>query len=250
MHYLDMTKNRKLQILYQSDPNNSDKIASYLVEEATAMENAGFLVGTKPVTKAYQILYRGCTIWKESDYPQYDNMLQGWKEYSQTLFLSQYYPLVKDLTMPTFFCKSLNDETVREIEMRKWDKAFVKNDVSALVSFGSDMSTWPITTFEEMTKRFNKMPATALFAIRKYVEIPLYSEERYWVLNNKIYHKSGVIPDVVRKAVRKMKVTGSLYYTIDATPELIIEVNPGESSDRYFENSTDIFALWFSDAFL
>lgn len=250
MHYLDMIKNKLFQILYQSEPNGSGNIASYLEEEAMAMKAVGFLVGTQPVNDAHQILYRGCTIWKENDYPQYDNMLQGWKEYCQTLFLSQYYPLIKDITIPTFFCKSINDEIVKEIEMRNWKKAFIKNDVSALVSYGPNMSTWPTTNFEEMIRRFNKMPSTQLFAVRKYIEIPLYSEERYWVLNNKIYHKSGIIPDIVRKAVRKLKVTGSLYYTIDATSDLIIEVNPGESSDRYFDNSTDLFALWFADAFL
>jgi len=47
-----------------------------------------------------------------------------------------------------------------------------------------------------------------------------------------------------------LKPIGSKCYVIDATPEIIIEVNPGESSDRYLENSPTLFAEWFKDAFL
>ncbi|WP_304289966.1 hypothetical protein [Porphyromonas uenonis] len=42
---------------------------------------------------------------------------------------------------------------------------------------------------------------------------------------------------------------GGRYFTIDATPQFVIEVNPGESSDRHGENSAELFASWFVDAF-
>lgn len=238
-----------IQILYQSIGKGDDSIVPFLKEESSAMEACGFAIGTQPMEEAQTILYRGTTIWNKESYPHHKHMIQGWAEYSSTLFLSQYYPLIEDLTTPTFFCKQLDDNTIKEIKKRKWEKAFVKNDVSALVSYGKDLSTWPTTSFDEMLKYFDKMPKTNIFAIRKWLDLPLYSEDRYWILNGKAYHKSGIIPEIVQEAIIRLKPIGSKYYAIDATPELIIEINPGETSDRYYENPPELFAKWFFDAF-
>lgn len=250
MHYLGMIMNKRWQILYKSEPNNKGTIASFLEEEAMAMESAGFLVGTQPDKNAQQILYRGCTIWKECDYPQHQNLIQGWKQYSHTLFLSLYYPFVESLTIPTFFSGKLDSSVINEIKSRGWEEAFIKNDVSALIDRGVIKSLWPNYTLSDIEEGFRRLPPTEKYAIRKRVNLTLYEEERYWILNHHAYHRTGIIPDIVKRAVELLKPIGSRYYVIDATPDVIVEINPGETSDRYIENSPELFASWFADSFI
>ena len=77
----------------------------------------------------------------------------------------------------------------------------------------------------------------------------LFLEDRYWVLNGNVYHRSLKIPKIVKEAASRLNIWGSKYYTIDATPNFIIEVNPGESSDRYLVNPVKLFASWIKKEF-
>ena len=86
-------------------------------------------------------------------------------------------------------------------------------------------------------------------AIRKFLDPSLfYEEERYWIIMGKIYHRTGFVPDIVKEAAERLSVLGSKYYSIDAIPNMIVEVNPGESSDRLGVNSASLFASWWKDA--
>lgn len=239
----------KVQMLYYSD-NCSQFIAKELQEEALAMEMAGFMVGPSPIDNADQILYRGPTMWTEESYPKVPNLIQGWKEYRNALFMSQYYPYIQELSIPTFFCTDLNYSTECEIINRDWEGAFVKNDVSAIIERGRIRTIWPETPFAEMKKLFSQLPYTGLFSVRKQIKLKLYEEERYWILNNHPYHHTGYIPDIVYEAINRLKPINNRYYVIDATPQVIVEVNPGESSDRYIENEPNLFAGWFKKEFL
>lgn len=78
----------------------------------------------------------------------------------------------------------------------------------------------------------------------------IQEEERYWVLNGNIYHRHNNIPDVVKEAAKRLNTMGSKYYTIDATPDFVVEVNPGESSDRHAVNSAELFASWIKKEFV
>ncbi|WP_297170709.1 hypothetical protein [uncultured Porphyromonas sp.] len=51
------------------------------------------------------------------------------------------------------------------------------------------------------------------------------------MLNGKVYRQDGLpIPEIVLEAAdRLIKAKGGRYFTIDATPQFVIEVNPGES---------------------
>ena len=111
-------------------------------------------------------------------------------------------------------------------------------------------SVWPINSIEELRCKYENLPYKGVYAVRKFINPEIfYDEERYWVILNKIYHRSGVIPDIVREAVERLSVLGSNYYTIDAIPDMIVEINPGESSDRLGVNSGELFAMWWKDAF-
>jgi len=242
-------KKEHTQILYYADMA-TQQIAEELREEAMAMMEAGFLISATPLLEAQQILYRGPTMWQETDYPRHHALIQGWREYSNTLFMSKYYPYIKDLTIPTFFTTELGEATEREIRRRDWDGAFVKNDVSAIVQQGRTRTVWPDSSFDEITAMFRRLPKTDMYAVRQRINMRLCKEERYWILNHQAYHRTGIIPDIVNKAVQRLRPIGSHYYVIDATPDFIVEVNPGESSDRYIENSVTTFADWFKQAFL
>ena len=54
---------------------------------------------------------------------------------------------------------------------------------------------------------------------------------------------------MVIEAAKRLDKLGSKYYTIDATPEFVVEVNPGESSDRHAVNSAELFASWIKKEF-
>ncbi len=239
----------KVQILYHAE-KDSQLIAKELREEASAMESVGFLVGTSPIDKADKLLYRGPTIWKEEKYPQNSKLIQGWAEYRSALFMSIYYPYIEDLSIPTFFCNDLDDATEREIISRGWESAFVKNDVSSIIEKGQIKSLWPETPFNEMKALFEQLPFTGTFSVRKKIKLKLYEEERYWILNNHPYHYTAIIPPIVYEAIDRLRPINNHYYVIDATPHVIVEVNPGESSDRYIENIPAIFATWFKNEFL
>ena len=49
----------------------------------------------------------------------------------------------------------------------------------------------------------------------------------YFVINDQIFHRSGIIPPIVQEAAERLQVLGSHYYAIDAMPNFIVEVNPG-----------------------
>ena len=101
-----------------------------------------------------------------------------------------------------------------------------------------------------MKKLYDKKPFEGKFAIRKFIEQEIIEkEERYWVFNGNIYHRHNVIPNVVIEAAKRLDKLGSKYYTIDATPEFVVEVNPGESSDRHAVNSAELFASWIKKEF-
>lgn len=80
-------------------------------------------------------------------------------------------------------------------------------------------------------------------------EYTMKQEERYWVLNNHPYHRSGIIPSVVIEAIHRLKVLNAPYYVIDATPDYVVEVNPGVSSDPYPDNIPLHFPKWIKSEF-
>ena len=241
---------KKVQILFSS-ATNSDEIHPYFREEAIAFSKAGFIVSTTPCEDAECIIYRGVSIKNENQYPKSEKCINSWQQCKYTTLLSCYYQLIEDITIPTFFWENLDNTVIPEIVKRGWNKVFIKNDIYSLMYVNEHYSVWPDNTFDKMVAEFNKSGYRGLYAIRKYMLPDLFlKEDRYWVLNGEIYYRNNNIPDIVREAVRRLNVLGSKYYVIDATPDFIVEVNPGESADRCGENSVEMFARWFKEAFI
>lgn len=238
------------QIIYIASLENENEIHSYFLEEAKAMEKAGFLIGTKPLNIAKTLIYRGFSINNKEDYPIDLRYIQGFDENRNLKLLSHYYPYISDLSIETFFVDKLDDQVPNLIKQRGWNNAFIKSEFYALEHIEEGESVWPNTTIHEMKRLYNEFGYSGLFAIRQFIKKDIIDlEERYWVLNGNIYHREDNIPDVVKEGARRLKTLGSRYYTIDATPEFIVEVNPGESSDRHAVNSVTLFASWFAKEF-
>lgn len=243
--------NSDFQIVYSS--SNIDKTDFHWLfkTEANAMKNIGISVGTYPFPESKRLMYRGLSIKKEIDYPKDSRFINSFESNKNYLYLSNYYSCISDLIIETFFEEELNNQVVKKIKDLKWEKAFIKKEVTALEHIEEGKSVWPNTSFDEMKKLYEEMQIDGKFAIRKFIEKDIIDqEERYWVFNGNIYHRHNKIPDVVKEATQRLNKLGSKYYTIDATPEFIVEVNPGESSDRHAVNSAELFASWIKKEFV
>jgi hypothetical protein len=240
----------KFQIVYISEKNNPSAIHSYFQEEALALKQLGILVDIIPFPEAKKLMYRGFSIRKKEFYPNDSRYINTSESCLGLFYLSLYYPYIQDLSIETFFENDLNKNTLVKIKEKGWNKVFIKKEISALEHIEEGKSVWPNTSLEEMKVLFDEMQIEGKYAIRKFIEKDIIDqEERYWVMNGNIYHRTNHIPEVVKKAAERLNKLGSRYYTIDATPEFVVEVNPGESSDRHAVNSPELFASWIKKEF-
>lgn len=241
-----------VQILYPADDNGS--IIDSFVEESESMKAAGFIVGTSVLKDVNSVIVRGYIIWKERNYPKDEKIIQGWKENKRTLFMEEFYNVIENSTMPTVFVDELLPDMVKEIANKNhWERVFIKSSARSLFAIGDNASVWPDTTIETMMEYYQKAGYSGPFAVRKFIDDPeiFYNEQRYWVLNGIAHHPSGVIPDFVREYAQKMyKFSGSHYFTMDVAGDYIVEINPGESSDRGGDNPLDWFCETFAHAFI
>jgi hypothetical protein len=101
-----------------------------------------------------------------------------------------------------------------------------------------------------MIEKYNEISGKPPYALRKYLsEENFKNEKRYWVMDGSIYHSSGKIPDIVKEAKLRLDIFNGIFYTIDATPDIVVEINPGESSDRKTDNTEEDFVSWVKNAF-
>mgnify|MGYP003478004400 FL=1 len=143
---------KRVQIVYSaSDTNNSD-IHPFFQKEAEAMKRGGFLVGVEPLFEANTLIYKGFAIYSQDNYPQDSRYIQGWKEYRSTMRLSLYYPLIENISIPTFFVSELNEEIQVKMNELGWRKVFIKNDVKSLRNIGTTASVYPDTSLIDIKK--------------------------------------------------------------------------------------------------
>ena len=242
----------KIQIIYPYNEDN--RIVYELEEEARLMASKGFIVNSTIQENADILIYRGKKILNESMCIKHPKIIQGWEAIRKTSNMHEYYPVISDHSIPTFFLDDLKEiELQKIIKENKWDKVFIKSPSRSLFFIDDLASVWPFTPLEEIKENFNKRNLTGPYAIRKYIdEIEIfYNEQRYWILNGHAYHPSGIIPDFVSKTGREMfEFSGSHYFTIDVAGEYIVEINPGESSDRGGDNPISFFCEIFETEFL
>lgn len=241
-----------VQILYL--PDASGDIDYRWSDEAALMHDKGFIVDTKISNSARHIIYRGTAISSPEFYPADCRFINSWEQNARTRFMSLYLPYISELSIPTFFADVLESpSTQEEITKRGWKKAFIKRDSKSLFSIGDNASIWPDTAFEWMAEQYEKLNIKGPYAVREYIDNKeiFYDEQRYWVLDGIAHHPSGIIPSFVQEAASRLyKFSGSRYFTIDVAGDYIVEVNPGESSDRGGDNPLEFFCNIFAKTFL
>jgi hypothetical protein len=241
------SKESKFQIVYEAEDEN---IYWLFQREAEMMDKAGVSVCIEPSPSSTDLLLRS-RIVAPADFPEDARYIQSREVYYDHLTIARWYPLIKDLTIPTIFCEELNEEASEAIFKEGWEKAFVKNGHKSIVEDSPLDSVWPDVSFESMLKKFSEHAFQGNgFALREYLPMVDFAKERrYWIIGSKIHHSSGNIPNIVKEAANRLKPLGGIFYTIDATPELIVEVNSGETSDRKTDNSAEDFTRWVKEAF-
>lgn len=241
---------KKFQVIFPCSEDDRAAIHSRFQSDAEVMSKMGICVGTIPTNDTTALMYKGFILYGEENYPKDARYINTYREYAACQYLSQYYPYIADLSIETFFVDDLDDSVASLINAKGWDKAFIKKDSKALEHVDEGKSVWPNTSFDEMKTLYEEFKTEGKYAIRKYIDPEiLEQEQRYWVFNGNVYHRTNEIPEVVKEAAKKLNKLGSKYYTIDATPEFIVEVNPGESSDRHAVNSAELFASWIKQEF-
>ena len=152
----------------------------------------------------------------------------------------------------------LDEQVIMEIKRWGWERCFVRSCTKSLKYMFPESGTeeelpiWPEVSMEKLSMAYHEYRDTMKppYIIRKYIsECEIQLEERYWIMNNHACHRSGIIPEIVVEAVKRLAVLNSPYYVIDASPQYIVEVNPGVSSDPYPENIPLFFPEWIKREF-
>ena len=235
------------ELIYQSDEDG--EVYWLYHREIETMLAAGLRVSAAPSVSANRLLRRGLIV-DEENFPRDPRYIQNGATFSNLTRIDKWHPIISDLTIPTRFCDQLDARAISIVNECGWSRCFVKNSVKSLVEDDPLDSVWPDVPFEVMLEKFSSNPRVGPYALREYLAPGHFvNERRYWVIGDLVHHSSGIIPEIVREAKKRLDVFGGVFYTIDATPELIVEINGGESSDRKTDNKAEDFARWIKEAF-
>ncbi len=241
---------KTFQVIFPASEGNENEIHWLFQTDAKALQKVGIMIGTKPLDLAETLMYRGVIIYSKEKYPDDVRYINSFEEYANYRYLSKYYQHIADLTIETFFVNELDEKLPELIREKGWSKAFIKKDAKSLEHIEEGKSVWPDTPLEVMKALYADFKIEGKYAIRKFIQPELLKNEiRYWILNGRIYRRDNIIPDIVKEAAKRLNKLGSKFYTIDATTEFVVEVNPGETSDRHAENSAELFASWIKKEF-
>lgn len=237
-----------VHFVYEPDPKCPGRVHPYLEPEYTALQELGASVSLTEHPDADRLVLRASIDYCQTHYPRDERYVHNLSVYRRYAYLSHYYHCIADLTIETYFVDALDHCVDQLLEERGWTECFVKNDMFALEHIQEGLSIYPRTSLADMSTAFAQyaaMPPEARYAIRRRVaKSELEGDERYFVIGDRVYHRSGVVPEIVLEGARRLRTLGGYYFVIDATPEMIIEVNPGESSDRHAVNPPELFASW------
>lgn len=235
------------ELIYEED--NEGQVFWLLRNEFKTMQEIGLCARTKPSSTATRLLRRG-RIVDEENFPKDPRYVQNSQIYGNCCYINRWYPVIEDLTIPTVFCNQLGPEAILLAKQRNWNRVFIKNSVKSLVEENPLDSVWPDVPLEILVQKFSQNPRKGPYALRQYLPPETFEKERrFWVMGNRIHHSSSEVPKIVKEAASRLSQLGGVFYTIDATPELIVEINAGESSDRKTDNRAEDFAQWIKDAF-
>lgn len=242
----------KTQILYPKDILETE-FSRYFIKEATMMKNKGFYVGTEILPKISKYIYRGYTHSVPMVYNKFSNLpwINNLDNFFKTLNMDKFFPIIKEWSFPTEIIQELDRNKLEKIRNDfNCERLFIKDNVNSLHTENS--SIYP-DNYDLIVSNFKKYNLYGPYIIRKYIDNKeiFYNEQRVWVLNGNVYLTAPSMPDFVFEAAKRMyEFSGSKYFVLDVAGDYIVEVNPGESSDRGGFNSLEWFCDIFSKEFL
>lgn len=236
------------QIIYPKE-EGENIIATLFKEEAEYMKDKGFVTGYTINFNINRSLYRGNIRGALNLYQNKNiSLINSSDSFIKTLNMSSFLPVIYPWTFKSVIIPFMDENEIIGIQNKlNSKKLFIKNNFSSLIPLGKDASTYPDTSIKEMKKNFDRLGLSGPYIVREFIEDKeiFFNEKRIWVLNGKPYSHSGC-PDFVFDAAQKIyEFSKSKYFTIDVAGDYIVEVNPGESSDRGGDNPLE----WFCDIF-
>lgn len=243
---------KKIQIIYANNVSSND-IDEHSREEAAFMKKYGFHVGVEPIKGMDKYIFRGPLSMAQKIDNKNINWLNSFDAFTKTWDMTEYLPCINPWTFPSVIIPTLEKENLRKaMEEIKSNRVFIKNGVRSLFFLSERASVYPDTRLEKIVENFEKRQLYGPYIIRKFIDNQtiFIDEQRIWVLNGNPYSPYS-FPDFIFDAAKCVyKFSGSRYFTIDIAGEYIVEVNPGESSDRGVGNSADWLGSIFANEFL
>ena len=246
----------KTQILYP-ESKETQGIHSYYKKESDKMSEKGFIIGVDNdiydgienyilrgfFSQVKSVLNKNRTL----------NWLNSYNSFNKTLCMSEFLNVIKPWTFPTVIIPELEESAIlKGMEELGCDRVFIKNDYRSLFALSEYASVYPDSKIETIIKNFKAQNLSGPFMIRKFINEPeiFYNEQRIWVLNGNP-HSPYPFKEFVSEAAKKVyEFSGSKYFTLDIAGDYIVEVNPGETSDRGGDNPLDWFCEIFANEFL
>lgn len=239
---------KKIQIVYSGNRLNSD-INPVSREEAECMKEKGFTVGILPASDVDKCIYRGPLSHVPNIYQDNGKWINDIDAFNKTYDMTLYLECISRWTFPSIILPDLDKENLRNaIDSLNCERVFIKNGHRSLFFISDEASVYPDSSIEQIINNFNRLKLSGPYLVRKFIDDKkiFYNEQRIWVLNGKPYSPKNFPKFVYDAAHKVFEFSSSKYFTIDIAGDYIVEVNPGESSDRGGSNPLD----WFCDIFV
>lgn len=238
---------KKVQIVYSGNKltGDIDPVSQY---EAECMKKKGFTVGIRPNLDMDIFLYRGPLSHVSHMYQDKGIWINDINAFNKTYDMTLYLEYISQRTFPSIILPNLDKENLlNALETLNCKRVFIKNGIRSLFFISDNASVYPDTSIEQIENNFNRLKLNGPYIIRKFINDKkiFYNEQRIWVLNGNPYSPYPFPDFIFETAQRLYEFSGSHYFSIDIAGDYIVEVNPGESSDRGGSNPLD----WFCDIF-
>ena len=233
---------KNMVVIYPQDNINENAVDSYFKLECISLQNTIDTYLIKNLNNIPQnsiILYRGYML-NDLDYLHLINEIYKnqcipftiYDSYINCHYFDMWYDLCKDITANSIIIKDDENLINNIVKLVPWDKYFIKGRVKSN-SLGS-ISTNINDTIRIINEIKQYYDSDGFFVFREYEEYITNSEQRYFVMNDKIYTDDKDIPDIIYSIKEKI---ASPFYTIDIAKRIdgvdrLIEIGDGQVSDR------------------
>lgn len=262
-----------LRFVFPSDYFNPKKVDEAYGEQANCLRDIGFEISVisletlasgesrifpmpEPQSK---VVYRGWMLTSGEYWLLVNNVrsagsevLISCDEYLATHYLSNWYPLVQDLTPETRFF-ALYDNLESALSGLGWSKFFIKDYVKSLkTSVGAVISepTEIRTVVEEMQKFRGSIEGG--LCVRQVEDFNFETEKRYFVLCGKSYAASQneKIPEIVGECAKRIN---SKFFSVDVIERAdgckrVVEIGDGQVSDLVGWTAERFAVLWVENS--